>query len=526
MNSSDFCEKLIKTYNASILKKLPVELQQSFFEAATDCLEKIKKEERTVLATLITNWIDKNTKVSPTLPIVGFIEGPLNISLHWSKRFQKLIYNIGELHIGTKLCPPGAKNSTSKIEDYLIDWFKKPTAYTDFYLEIGSFVLPEGYTIKFGGQKTIDILRTKFNSCINKLTRDTILECNTSRMHFFDIRQGNVKGKSPSILLFIIKIKEILEKMNTKFFSTKNERCYGYEKYSDIFHFHGKFDECKDTELTDLIYDFCDNSENIDMLNQLLEFNQQEYKEFWYEQLYSFEIIKKEVDRMDEDVRPYLIFFIKRKLDKYIDKDKEKEKIEVILSELLNICDENSDKSFDITFDTLIKFYDQLFDFVIYTTELFGLFADAYLLARIFKTFQINDPEKRRLVDEPSEPHNIIIYAGSNHSNNYREFLEFIGFKTLEKSGEGFNNDYVNLTYNKCININYPKYPETKSISQPLFNNWPSDDDEEDKLKKIDTKKLKIYESFETTFNIKPKSKEKRKATHDSSLFEIKRNRS
>jgi hypothetical protein len=199
----------------------------------------------------------------------------------------------------------------------------------------------------------------------------------------------------------------------------------------------------------------------------------------------------------------------------------------VILYELLNICDEISNKSFDITFDTLIKFYDQIFDFVIYTTELFGLFTDAYLLARIFKTFQINNPEKRRLVDEPSQPHNIIIYAGSNHSNNYREFLDFIGFKTLEKSGEGFNNDYVNLTYNKCININYPNYPETKSISQPLFNNWPFDE-EEDKLKKIDTKKLKIYASFEKTFNIKPKSKEKRKATPDSSLFEIeiKRNKS
>ena len=50
---------------------------------------------------------------------------------------------------------------------------------------------------------------------------------------------------------------------------------------------------------------------------------------------------------------------------------------------------------------------------------------DAYTLARIFKKFKLNTdkPEKKRVTDEPEESHNIIIYAGDNHCEIYRKFL-------------------------------------------------------------------------------------------------------
>ena len=93
-SSYQYCQTLIKTYNASILKNFPEPLEESFLTTAKDCLEKHKVEpetgkERTVLATLISNLY--NETITPTLPNVGFMEGPLNISLHWSQRFQKLI---------------------------------------------------------------------------------------------------------------------------------------------------------------------------------------------------------------------------------------------------------------------------------------------------------------------------------------------------------------------------------------------------------------------------------------------------
>ena len=118
--SYEYCKTLIKTYNASIIKLFPEPIQESFLTTAKDCLEKHKVDtetgkERTVLATLVSNLDNEN--VTPTLPNVGFMEGPLNMSLHWSNTFQKLIYVLGELHTGTKKCPPDAKESTSKIED-------------------------------------------------------------------------------------------------------------------------------------------------------------------------------------------------------------------------------------------------------------------------------------------------------------------------------------------------------------------------------------------------------------------------
>ena len=475
--SHDYCQTLITTYNASILKLFPEPIQESFLTTAKDCLEKNKVEtgkERTVLATLISNL--DNEKITPTLPNVGFMEGPLNISLHWSQRFQKLIYILGELHIGTKKCPPDKEESTSKIEDYLSFWFKNPTAYTDFYLEIEGFEIPDGYDgVEFEGQQNMDILRKQFSTCIDKLTRDKDLNCQTSRMHFFDIRQGNIKGGIPPITMFLLKIVNLLT----------------YIKYYP-----------SDSNKISKLQIFCDdNKEYMDTLEKISKYSDQEYKEFWYDQLYSFQIIKKEIDRMDENVRPYLNYFIEKKLKEYIIEN-------ICIRDLIRLIFFYRNYKWINNIILCEVFYETLNNLVSYSMNINSLFTDSYLLARIFKTFKINDldPKKRRSVDEPSEPHNIIIYAGNNHSEICRQFLEFIGFKTLEKSGKGFNRVYNGLKYDKCIDIEEANLDKTKTITQPLFNTWPSQ--EEDMFvpfdEKFDAEKLKKYESFETTFNIKP----------------------
>ena len=479
-SSYQYCQTLIKTYNASILKNFPEPLEESFLTTAKDCLEKHKFEpetgkERTVLATLIRN-LDNET-VTRTLPNVGFMEGPLNISLHWSQRFQKLIYIIGELHVETKKCPLDKKESTLTIEDYLSSWFKNPTAYTDFYLEIDGFEIPDGYRYGFFGKQNIDELRRRFSTCIDKLTRDKDLNCQTSRMHFFDIRQGDIKGGIPPIIMFITKIVFLI---------------------SDI-----KYDPSDSNKISKLQKFLDDNKEYIDSLLKISLYRKQKYKEYWYDQLYNFKIIKKEIDRMDENVRPYLNLLIKIELDEAIIKNM------LVIQELIkDICIYIRYK-WNIVAINLSKYYDILTKFVRHTSSINQLFTDAYLLARIFKTFKINDPDpkKRRLVDEPSEPHNIIIYAGNKHSIRYREFLDdYIGFKTLEKSGKGFDGVYKGIRFHKCIDIEEPNSDGTNTITQPLFNRWPSEKDDGfvpfDEL--YGKEGLKKYQSFEATFNIKP----------------------
>ena len=490
--SYEYCQTLIKTYNASILKKLPESLQESFLTTAKDCLKKNKVEttERTVLATLINNL--DNEKITPTLPNVGFIEGPLNISLHWSKTFQKLIYIFGELHTG-KMCQPDVKESTTKIEDYLAEWFRKPTAYTDFFLEEEGFVIPYGYKdVVYTDERTISMLRKKFNSCIDKITRDTNPDCNTSRMHFFDIRKGDIKGGIPYIPQIYIRL------------------------FINLKYIEERFETIQDEELLDIYLDLFMHYKH--WFEKIANFNDQEYKEFIYNELYEFNIIKKEINRMNENVQPYLNYYIEKKLTEYTDMNTYKHiqkraiNIQSVAFKILEIGnlfilfkEGKIEKIEKIKFG---HFYNNLNYFFVYITLICALFTDVYLLARIFKTFQINDPEKRRLVDEPSEPHNIIIYAGNGHSSTCREFLDLIGFKTLEKSGKCFDFEWfhTDLTYEKCIDMKEENLDKTNTITQPLFNRWPSEDDNGFVPfdEKFGMETLKKYESFEKTFNIKP----------------------
>jgi hypothetical protein len=506
--TDSYCEDLIETYNASILKKFPDDLHQSFLTTAKDCLKKNKRrvvdhqkrkivyKDRTVLSTLITNL--EHEKITPTLPDVGFIEGPMNMSLHWSKKYKKLIYILGERHIGYVKCPEKEIKNTSKIEDYLDKIFTNPIAFIDFYLEIGGFVISDGYPSKFEGQETLDLLRNKFKDCIDTLTRNLITtNCKTSRMHFFDIRQGDIRWGIPLMTQF----------GNVILSTQANMYNYGLIYYKNLDELRNSEHTCDNTNLTNPFWDFFDFWGFL--VEKLADFEtQEEYEKFWYEEIYNFEIIKKEINLMHSDVRPYLNWFIQTKLSEYINyKD-----VKNIATNIINIYlseDQGQMKRPElrsryykkITFKSIMLFYDQLNNFSnICTININSLLSDAYLLARVFKTFKIDDPNKQRLTDEPSEPRNIIIYAGNNHANRCREFLTHIGFKTLEKSGKGFYKD-DEIIYDKCIDINKKNVlNKTPTITQPLFNNWPYEI-EDIRMTYIDSEELKIYESFNATFN-------------------------
>ena len=506
-----YCESLIETYNASIIEKFPDFLKDSFLRTAKDCLEKKRRivqykktrfrpptiksfyEYRTVLKTLITNL--ENQKITPTLPDVGFIEGPMNMTLHWSKKYKKLIYILGERHIGHEKCPIEEIKNTSKIEDYLDKIFKKPIAFIDFYLEIGGFVISDGYPSKYEGQESLDLLRDKFKDCIDTLTRNRITTgCKTSRMHFFDIRQGDIKFGIP-----------LMTQFGNVLFDVRDNFDYGIQ----------------DSNYQKLIQTFLDFFKYWDWLvKKIANFDtQEEYEKFWYDQIYNFQIIRKEIDLMHSDVRPYLNWFIQTKLTEYINYNVVKKVARNIMTIYYKYLLDHK----KITFERIMLFYDEINKFSnICTININSLLTDAYLLARVFKTFKINDPKKQRLTDEPEEPHNIIIYAGNNHAIRCREFLTHIGFKTLEKSGEGFykNDKIIN---DKCIDIKKENGLETPTITQPLFNNWPYEI-EDNKMTHIDSEELKIYERFDDTFNYfikKEKDDKMQYSLSDDKLKEI-----
>ena len=89
-----------------------------------------------------------------------------------------------------------------------------------------------------------------------------------------------------------------------------------------------------------------------------------------------------------------------------------------------------------------------------------ALVADTYLLARVFKDFNMKEIEEKGYkgaTDQPDKAHNIIIYAGNAHSEVYRKFLNQLDFKQIATTGVSSNEFFT------CVNM--------KKINQPFFSN-------------------------------------------------------
>ena len=215
-------EDLITTYNTSLLKKLPYELVGACTEYAKETANRsVDGKTRRVLAKLIENHQARDDK----RPIASYIGGPINISCHWSEKYKKIIYIIGEFHFNGDDCHKLTKDRFDNPEiinivDYLKQYFSFPTAFTDFYLEMQAFIMPEGYYYRHGNISNIFKLRETFHKCVDATLRNEEEDCILSRMHYFDIRQGEVKdGLLNPISIFILDGIELLEILKKKPYS-------------------------------------------------------------------------------------------------------------------------------------------------------------------------------------------------------------------------------------------------------------------------------------------------------------------
>jgi hypothetical protein len=346
---------------------------------------------------------------------------------------------LGEKHDMLVDCPnPNPQNPEEKypnIENFLFKYFRNQIAFTDFYLEMPAYVVSSGYR-KFGYSfLRLDRVREYFKKCIG-LERNQDY-CNSSRMHFFDIRQGEAKGGINSASLFqsdMLRLKNNLEVNYTL------------------------LDKKQILEILEIITLFVDRWNSF--FTFFSKFNQDKYKKFWNNQIYNFPILKKEIDRMDENVRPLLNKFIQSELNILLTNNGYEASIasSQILSDLKKLNENPS----QLTRIDIALFQTSLSNLLNEIVKINVLISDAYLLARIFKKFNINNPFiEHRSIDEPEEPHNIIIYAGNMHAENYRKFLKYLGFRQVESAGdlEKPKSDMTN-----CVMIS--------GITQPFFSKW------------------------------------------------------
>jgi hypothetical protein len=457
-------ENLIITYNTSLLKDLPREIVNRCTEFAKKTAKlPFDGKTRTVLAKLIENHQAKPDK----RPIASYIGGPMNISCHWSEKYKKLIYIFGEFHGDGNDCDKLTKGRFDNpeiidIEDYLKQYFSFLTAFTDFYIEMHSFVMPEGYYYQFLSHNRMNRLRRTFHKCVDSKLRRGDKECNLSRMHYFDIRQGDVKDKMNRISIFLLDGESLRGILNSttidKYTVFENLKAF-YDTYNNLirlFMFLSDSDPAKNTS--------------------------QHYYNMWYSQIEKFPLLQKELRRVaryqDEDMKSLIVDFIKEELTVKLGRIIEKEECsqEILKTSSIgfnNLCIQyfQDFKKNELPIETIKQYCTQLNKLLEKITNICltynCLVIDGYLLARVFKKFDIytEDSDKKRLTDEPEEPHNIIIYGGTSHCAIYRKFLKQLEFEDKGSYGE--------MDYEKINTGDVFSCIDMSKIEQPLFSNWP-----------------------------------------------------
>ena len=469
-----WCDMMVKTYNTSILDNFPTSLKRSLQEEAQQCVESkpnpnyqrsvfglIKtKKRRNVLMRLINNYF--RSKQIQTFPTVDFIGGPHTLTLHWSDKYNKIIYIFGEIH-REKVCD---YENMMLVEDYIRRLFRVSSAFIDFFLEISMFI-KDKYTYKFSHDSTTDFrlqnLQEQNIKCIESSQRQENRECDNRRVHFIDIRQGVETEKERRLITMNSSvIFEIYAVKLMEFIPTQDEETilfYGDDSQLNVV----KMIKYKSQIIGDINYIF--RSDDVKPLLDFILFGTKEtYEDFWKKEIEAHEFIKHELSKSTDEtkIREFAEEEFKKISDNFIDS------ILMLREYFTSYYDETSGYCdfYKLLNPDLVGDYIDFFSFFVEFSEQLMIFnailVDVYTLARMFKKFQLNHTRKSgttRKTDEPEEPHNIIIYAGDRHSRNIRRFLdEKLGFELISESKGDRDVDF-------CVDIRH--------FEQPFFSSWP-----------------------------------------------------
>jgi len=227
------CTNLIDTYNTNYLDKTDNVTQAVFLNESEKYLNSTStpnvKGRQTLMKLILNHY--KKQKPSPEL-----IGGPRSLTLHWSKKYQMIIYTFGEYHSDimdcdnlinekelveklrgkcekgeiynnkTKRCLKATGKEGKKIikqykpemesvESFLYELIKTTDVFMDVYLEVPAYSGTQWknhHSLLQGGLR-IERLLTRFEKCIQYKSRHDE-DCQLSRIHYFDVRKENRDG--------------------------------------------------------------------------------------------------------------------------------------------------------------------------------------------------------------------------------------------------------------------------------------------------------------------------------------------
>ena len=487
----EWCDMMVKTYNTSIVENFPASLKLAVKDEAIKCVKSKpnpnSQKNREVLMRLINNYFKyKDTeKRSP----IDFIGGPHSLTLHWSAKYNKIIYTFGETH-RSDVCTYA---NMMRIENFFERLFNHTGVFIDYLLEVE--ILEEGaeyqYAFPDSEQLRIDILKTQSARCINSRLRQENKECDTKRVHFIDIRYVEVvtEGQQSPVTLTMknstVNFADFFIMNLIKFIPSEDD--------VDIFRYGGNDEELNDIKMVKHKKDVIRNINHIfgrsdikplldfilsvrvqdgffdkttsedefiksELIKSTEETYEETYEEFWKKEMETHVYIKDELSRSTEET----------KIREFA-KEERKKNLFPFISSIIYIrsyftqCYVKETETYDFTIllnddADYLDFFPFLFDFYKQLMYLNAILVDVYTLARIFKKFQVNHARNTRKTDEPEEPHNIIMYAGDAHSIQVRRFLEKLGFELISESKGDAEKDF-------CVDVRH--------FEQPFFSSWP-----------------------------------------------------
>lgn len=479
---TNWCDMLVETYNTSILTNFPKELTKALEEEAIKCVQNKPNPHgkgRKILMRLINNHFNK----SGNKPKPLYIKGPYTLTLQFHKEQKKSIYIFGEKHSGNTDCPITKDEKEAMLaEDYFEQIFTDPDYFYEFFFEIdkfdgtgyGGFKFVNDEDFVFGDKNItrLDILREKNKDCMGE---DSWVKekCQLGRVHYIDIRTLINPNKTHTEKYYT----EFLQ-MQLDLHSILSKVKNSYDEVDlAIINEHLK-DKIKKQQLRAELNNFYIQYKNILLqirsdttLFSTMEETEEKVYKIWYDQYNNFEFInsKQEKSYYNKEIKKFILDHIKKFYKDY------HYLLNMIMPELVSGEDLKSERitmfekenTLSLEFFKLYDLLDPLYTII---RSFNSIIMDAYTLSRIFKTFNLKDPEKDgriRPTDEPEKAHNIIIYAGNEHSKRYREFLQLVGFELISKSGTNFPDDEGD--YKK----NYENCVDMSPFKQPFFSEWP-----------------------------------------------------
>ena len=426
---SDYLLKQLEnTYDTNILDNQPENVQIEFLDISIKDRNKPTIPGKKVLMNLICN----HYSITAKKPIAEFIGGPKSLTIHWHPVYKKIIYIFGEWHSNNTDCNIFKENAlTVPAEDYLYDLMLTTDVFLDICIELDSYKGGEYTDNPYVPSRTSELFK-KFRTCLQYNTRSDA-SCRLARVHYFDIRDNNInvtdmEEDKITILWFRQQIQYFLkEKGDNK------ALCVIYLKLLLI----------KYPKISTL-------------LSELVQDDIEKVCEFLKKQLAEEPSIKKELGKIVEnpELKKKILTFYGKIISKEI-----KSVIPDIKKYIMNILNYKLESK-DVLFKSMKTINTRLLEVMI-------CFADVYLLARMFKDFDMSEMEKKAYkgaTDQPIRAKNIIIYCGDIHAINYRKFLKRIGFYQIDHSGN-LKEDIIKPIPNtpkSCLDM--------RDIMQPLFS--------------------------------------------------------